>query len=95
MNDNKRHGFVKSLMCLKTLSKRNISDFSLYSYIVHAPAVLPATFSKSSAAAVAAVFSGIPEDALGSKKEYEGSMGAGSGGEWWWAARRGSSNPPR
>ena len=67
---------------------------SSFSRFVHCP-VLPETVSKSSAAADTALFSGIPDDALGSKKEFEGSMGAGSGGEWWWASRKGSSAPPR
>ena len=74
---------IELLLVLNSLSR-----------LVHCP-VLPETVSNSSAAADMALFSGIPDDALGSKKEFEGSMGAGSGGEWWWASRKGSSTPPR
>ena len=74
---------IKLLLVLSSLSR-----------LVHCP-VLPETVSNSSAAADKALFSGLPDDALGSKKEFEGSMGAGSGGEWWWAPRKGSSTPPR
>ena len=81
-------------ICRSEIKIELLLFLSSLSRLVHCP-VLPETVSNSSAAADMALFSGIPDDALGSKKEFEGSMGAGSGGEWWWASRKGSCVPPR